>query len=215
MRVPLLGGTPQEIAKANFINNHQCSRAPANLCMYSVVSDHDITFFTYDPLKGPIAQVYQIKDDVTELYNWSLSPDGTMLAIAKRKRAKKKPAFTWSVSATEVRSDGSHLNEWHGLDSLDWGADSKGLWATSSGGRENALLHIDLQGNVRVVWRPRKLNVGWAIPSRDGKYLALHVNSGSANAWMLERPVEDSFWVGAARLRPPRGAKRRVPQPSI
>ena len=108
MRVPLLGGTLQEIAKANFINNHQCSRAPANLCMYSVVSDHDITFFTYDPMKGPIAQVYQIKDDVTaQLYNWSL-PDGTTLAIAKGKWGEKKPAFTWSVS-TEVRSDGSIL----------------------------------------------------------------------------------------------------------
>ncbi len=187
MRVPLLGGTPQEIAKANFINNHQCSRAPANLCMYSVVSDHDITFFTYDPLKGPIAQVYQIKDDVTQLYNWSLSPDGTTLAIAKGKWGEEEARIHL------VRLNGGperwlDLNEWHGLDSLDWGADSKGLWATSSGGRENALLHIDLQGNVRVVWRPRKLNVGWAIPSRDGKYLALHVNSGSANAWMLERP---------------------------
>ena len=187
MRVPLLGGTPQEIAKANFINNHQCSRAPANLCMYSVVSDHDITFFTYDPMKGPIAQVYQIKDDVTQLYNWSLSPDGTTLAIAKGKWGEEEARIHL------VRLNGGperwlDLNEWHGLDSLDWGADSKGLWATSSGGRENALLHIDLQGNVRVVWRPRKLNVGWAIPSRDGKYLALHVNSGSANAWMLERP---------------------------
>jgi hypothetical protein len=30
--------------------------------------------------------------------------------------------------------------------------------------------------------------VGWAIPSRDGRYLALHVASSSANAWMLERP---------------------------
>jgi hypothetical protein len=32
------------------------------------------------------------------------------------------------------------------------------------------------------------MTVRWAIPSRDGKYLALHVSSSSANVWMLERP---------------------------
>jgi hypothetical protein len=29
--------------------------------------------------------------------------------------------------------------------------------------------------------------VGWAIPSRDGRNLALHVHSSTANVWMLER----------------------------
>jgi hypothetical protein len=33
------------------------------------------------------------------------------------------------------------------------------------------------------------MTVYWAIPSRDGRYLALHVGSTSANAWMLERPL--------------------------
>jgi hypothetical protein len=32
------------------------------------------------------------------------------------------------------------------------------------------------------------MSVGWAIPSRDGRYLALLVGSGSANVWMVERP---------------------------
>lgn len=36
-------------------------------------------------------------------------------------------------------------------------------------------------------WRPKNVTVGWAIPSRDGKLLALHVRSSSANVWMLER----------------------------
>jgi len=49
------------------------------------------------------------------------------------------------------------------------------------------LLRIDLHGNTRSVWHPKKVKVAWAIPSRDGKKLALHVNSTSANIWMLER----------------------------
>jgi hypothetical protein len=30
------------------------------------------------------------------------------------------------------------------------------------------------------------MTMGWAIPSRDGRYLALRVGSGSANVSMLE-----------------------------
>jgi hypothetical protein len=32
------------------------------------------------------------------------------------------------------------------------------------------------------------MTVGWAIPSRDGRSIALLVSSGSANVWMAERP---------------------------
>jgi hypothetical protein len=56
------------------------------------------------------------------------------------------------------------------------------------GDEENSLLHIDLEGRARLVWRPRKKRVGWAIPSRDRRHLALLVGSGSANVWMVERP---------------------------
>jgi hypothetical protein len=62
------------------------------------------------------------------------------------------------------------------------------LWASSAGEEENTLLNIDLQGRVRPVWHPGKKTVYWAIPSRDGKSLALHVGSSSANIWMVERP---------------------------
>ena len=70
--------------------------------------------------------------------------------------------------------------------SFDWAADSKSIWASLQG-EDNALVNLDLQGNIRTVWRPEKKSVGWAIPSRDGRYLALHVVSSSANAWMLEK----------------------------
>ena len=186
MRVPLAGGAPQAILKANWISNHQCARAPASVCIYSVVTEHDLTFFTFDPFQGQGSQVYQIKDDLPQLYNWSLSPDGTTLAIAKGKWAEEEPRIHL-VSLRGAAERWLTLQGWTGLVSLDWAADSKGIWACSSE-EKNALLYIDLQGNAHSVWRPTKTRVGWAIPSRDGKYLALHVNSKSANVWMLERP---------------------------
>jgi len=185
MSMPLAGGPPREIAKAKWITNLQCARMPATACVYSVITDAALTFFRFDSSQGGATQFLQIKDELAQAYNWSLSPDGRTLAIAKGKFGKDEPRIRL------VPLDGSPdrwvtVHDWPGINSLDWAADSKSLWAASGVDKENALLRIDLLGNARSVWRPRNLNVSWAIPSRDGKMLALHVHSSSANVWMLE-----------------------------
>jgi Tol biopolymer transport system component len=187
MRMPLAGGPRQKILEGRWISNQQCARAPATLCVYSVVSDGQLTWFSFDPLKGTGAQLYQMKDVLPHAYNWSLSPDGTTLAIARGKESGEEPRIHLVLLNTGAEK-WVPIKGRRGVASIDWAADSKSLWAPSVGEEENALLNVDLQGNVRVVWRPRKMNVGWAIPSRDGRYLALHVGSSSANVWMVEHP---------------------------
>src|SRR6267143_6209176 len=91
MRMPLSGGASQQVLEASWISNHQCARAPATECIYSVVGEGELTFFTFDPFKGKGSQILQIKDDLPQLYNWSLSPDGPMLAIAKGKWGDDEP----------------------------------------------------------------------------------------------------------------------------
>ena len=187
MVVPLAGGTPRKLLEASWISNHQCARAPATVCLFSVMTEGVLTFYTFDLIQGQEAQIYQIKDDLPQLYNWSLSPDGTMLAITKGKWGDEEPSIHL-VSLNGAAERWLTIRGWPGLASLDWAADSKSLWATSTGEKENTLLNIDLQGHARAVWSPMKKGVGWAIPSRDGRHLALYVVSSSANAWMLERP---------------------------
>ena len=188
MRMPLAGGGPQKVVEENWISNQQCARAPARSCLYSVVSENTITFFSFDPLKGKGAQVYQVKDTAPYAYNWSLSPDGTTLAIAKGKEGGDPQSRIHLVSLSTSAEKWLTVEGWPGVASIDWASDSKSLWAASVGDEDNALLNIDMQGHVRVVWRPKKMTVGWAIPSRDGQHLALHVGSTSANVWMVERP---------------------------
>jgi DNA-binding winged helix-turn-helix (wHTH) protein/Tol biopolymer transport system component len=186
MRVPLAGGGPQKVLTANWISNQQCARAPASLCLYSVEANNTFTIFSFDPLKGTGSQIYQIKDDFAQAYNWSLSPDGTTLAIAKGKVGVEE-ARIHLISLKTMAEKWLPVEGAMSVSTIDWAADSRSLWATSVGDLENALFTVDLQGHVRVVWRPKKLSVHWAIPSRDGKSLALHVASNSANVWMLER----------------------------
>ena len=185
MRVPLTGGTPQRVLESRSISNHQCSRMPATVCIFSEAGDRELTFFTFDPLQGRGAQIFQIKDEVPALYNWSLSPDGAMLALAKGKWGEERP----KVRLVPLKGGAErwiNIDGWPGVGSLDWAADGKSIWVVSSGEEGNALLNVDLQGHIRPIWQPKKMTMGWAIPSRDGRYLALRVASGSANVWMLE-----------------------------
>jgi Tol biopolymer transport system component/DNA-binding winged helix-turn-helix (wHTH) protein len=187
MRMPLAGGAPQKLLEANFISNQQCARAPATVCLYSMTANGEFLLYSYDPLKGTTARVYSIKDSLSESRNWSVSPDGTMLAIGAGKQGDEaSPIRLVSLKTGTEKSltvSGSPR-----ISCLDWAADGKSLWLSSAGDEENTLLNVDLQGHARPVWHPKNMTVRWAIPSRDGKYLALHVSSSSANVWMLERP---------------------------
>ena len=58
----------------------------------------------------------------------------------------------------------------------------------------SALLRVDMQGNARVLWQ-RKGSMGmepwfalspWAVPSPDGRHLAIYDSKLSANMWMME-----------------------------
>ena len=185
MSMPLAGGASQQLARGKWITNLQCARAPATACVYSVMTDGGMTLFRFDSSQGGSTKMLEIKDELAQAYNWTLSPDGKTLALAKGKWGSDEPRIRL-VSLDGAPDRWLSIRGWPGIQSIDWAADSKSIWAATTGQKENALLRIDLQGNSTPVWRPRNLAVGWAIPSRDGKLLALHVHSSTANVWMLE-----------------------------
>ena len=185
MSMPLSGGPSRQIAKARWITNLQCARSPATACIYSVINDAGLTFFRFDSEGTETTPFLQIKDELAQAYNWSLSPDGNTLAIEKGKWGGQEPRIRL-VSLDGGSDRWITIRGWPGLSYLDWAADSKSMWGPTTGEKENVLLRIDLQGNATVVWHPKGVSVGWAIPSRDGKLLALQVHSSSANVWMLE-----------------------------
>jgi hypothetical protein len=53
-------------------------------------------------------------------------------------------------------------------------------------GEKRELLNIDLHRNMKTLITGGKPYIGWAIPSRDGKHLAVWESTGGSNVWMLE-----------------------------
>ena len=47
-------------------------------------------------------------------------------------------------------------------------------------------LHVDLNGHITLVWHQPVPYAMWAIPSPDGRHLALSRASMVSNGWMIE-----------------------------
>ena len=77
------------------------------------------------------------------------------------------------------------VQHWNNLQSLDWTADGKGLF-TSSMQPSGVLLHVDLQGHANILWEPKGTQMPWAIPSPDGRHVAMPGYAQNSNAWMMQ-----------------------------
>ncbi|HUE42860.1 MAG TPA: winged helix-turn-helix domain-containing protein [Candidatus Sulfotelmatobacter sp.] len=180
MRVSLSGGAPQLILQRETIDNFQCASLPATLCIFGQATAQDIQFIQFDPVTGQQTPLgFGVKGSK---YNWSLSPDGQTIALAQWRRPE-----IYFVSTKTGKSRTLTLQSERGVSSLDWAFDGQSLWASSSTFTgTQALLNIDLRGRVRQLFQDPDKDVGWAIPSADGRHIAFWEAGGSSNAWVLK-----------------------------
>jgi Tol biopolymer transport system component/DNA-binding winged helix-turn-helix (wHTH) protein len=180
MRMPLTGGTPQVVLQEQTIDNFQCARAPYTLCVFGQTSGRTLRFLSFDPQLGRGSELAKL--DVGLKYNWSLSPDGATLAVAQWRDNQIELLSTHGGRSRTLTLQGGV-----GVASLDWAADGRSIWASSSSSASTqALLNISLNGKVKPMFQDSDKDVGWVIPSPDGRYIAFWEAGGSANAWVLQ-----------------------------
>ncbi|HKV61314.1 MAG TPA: winged helix-turn-helix domain-containing protein [Candidatus Acidoferrum sp.] len=186
MRLPLTGGTPQFVLQDPGINNFQCARAPATVCVLSEFTGNQLEFFTFNEVTGEKKPLTRIEGPEWYLQNWTLSPDGSMLAMSKKHRVPG-PAAIRLYFLADGKEKTLTLKNWSGIASIDWAANGRSIWASaSSPAGMQALLNVDLHGQAKAVLQEPEKQMGWAIPSADGRHLAIWQSSGSSNAWLLE-----------------------------
>ena len=78
MSKPLAGGPPRLVLRENGISNYQCARAPSQLCIFSKLVGDDHILVSFDLEHGAGREVTRIPNGLSY---WSLSPDGSRLAI--------------------------------------------------------------------------------------------------------------------------------------
>jgi hypothetical protein len=177
--VPIAGGTPRLVLKDVNIWNVQCARLPSTVCMYSTTKGNVVETYRFDAKSGKSTGPAQIDPPC----NWSLSPDGSQRAVI--------PVVVneGTIQFRSTSSDKTHdlvVKGWSGLSNVDWSVDGKSLllpWHNRD--RESALLKVALDGKVSVLLRSSNF-IAFAIPSPNGRLLAISEVSLAQNAWQIE-----------------------------
>ena len=177
--IPVDGGTPRLVLKDVRIWNVQCARLPSTICLYSISKGNTSETFRFDLKNGKSADPPQIDPDC----NWSLSPDGTQRAIV---------AYGSSQGTIQLRSTSTGktrdliVEGWNGLMSAAWSANGQSLLATWHNHEwDSALLHVTLDGRASVLLHSSN-DIWGAVPSPDGRFLAIAEASGTKNVWQIE-----------------------------
>jgi serine/threonine protein kinase len=178
LAIPITGGTPRLVLQDVNIQNVQCARLPSTTCLYGATKGDTSNAFRFDVRSGKSTDPPQIDP----LCNWSLSPDGSQRAIVP---------FNSNQGTIQLRSTSTGktrdlvVNGWNGLLGIDWSADGKSLlvsWFNHDS--DSALLKVALDGRVSVLLRSK--SGLWAIPSPDGRLLAIAETTSTKNVWEIE-----------------------------
>ena len=181
MRVPISGGSAEVVLQEEGLGNFQCARSPSTLCVVSQSLPTALRFVKFDPVNGAQQELGRIEGPGAYKYNWSLSPDGSTIASAVWRGDQIQFHSTKDFSTRTVTVQG-----WTRIATIDWAADGKSFWVSSSTpASAQVLLNIDLHGKIRPILKDADKDIGWAIPSPDGRHVALWESSSSANAWSI------------------------------
>jgi Tol biopolymer transport system component len=171
------------VLEAPGLDNYQCSRAPATICIFSQLRNSDHVFSIFDATLGNARELAKVRLPGAN-WNWSLSPDGRSIA------AVTFGADNNQIHFIPVSGGPPHdlvVKNGSGFNSVDWAADSKGLFLSSNPtGLRQSLLYVDLAGNAHPIWQMDNLWPNWAVPSRDGKFIAMPRANMDSNVWMTE-----------------------------
>jgi len=183
MRVPITGGSPQLVLTGNTEGGPRCAKSPASLCAIAERSADrkQVVFTAFDPVNGRGREIAKSDTDAAADYGWDLSPDGTRIALLKNRDARVQILSMKGRAPQEITVKG-----WNILTSAVWTADGKGLIVSRYTPRGSALVHVDLQGNTRLL-REQSGGFGtYAVPSPDGRHLAMRGWYNETNLWMME-----------------------------
>jgi DNA-binding winged helix-turn-helix (wHTH) protein/Tol biopolymer transport system component len=182
MSKPIAGGTPLVVIQGTEVGNFQCARAPSKLCLFSQVDGDDYIFRTFDLEHGAGRQLLRLPRQILAANgNWSLSSDGSKLAIFLDQHHIRFLSFTTGAAHDVL------VKDWL-LSNGDWGANSQTVFMPSHApDGVPVILEVDQTGKAKVVLQGKpNTDFGWMIQSPDSRHAVLGKYIPIDNdAWIL------------------------------
>jgi hypothetical protein len=176
LRVPVGGGTPQEVPTGGPIQDFSC-KYKAKRCVIREVANNQSVFYELDPVKGKGRELARIAAGGV-FGDYDLSPDGSMVSTTNIGHIPATIRVTYLDRAPlqkEIRIEGPPP-----VGLAVWAPDGRG-WYVATGDQQTRF--IDWAGHSRFVYDTGN----WMVPSWDGKHVALLDSNHSTNVWLMRR----------------------------
>ena len=161
----------------------RCARSPATLCAMAERSADrtQLVFTAFDSVEGRGRELAKFNTDAAVDYWWDLSPDGTRIAMVKNREGQVHILSLNGRAPQDIT-----VKEWNTLTTVAWAADGRSLFVSSFKDGGPVILSVDLQGNARLLWEHLGGIDTYAVPSPDGRHLAMRAWNVEGNLWMME-----------------------------
>jgi hypothetical protein len=143
------------------------------------VNPRQLVVYEFDPLRGKGGELSKIDAGSIPQFGGDLAPDGSRVAIPGFDSIKLLSTRDGSISELVLKGSGDVV-------SSKWSADGKTIFASSLTSSGVKLFRVSLNGHADVLWEWRGLPFSWAIPSPDGRCLAMLGATTDSNVWMIE-----------------------------
>ncbi len=185
MRVPVDGGTPEEVPIGGPLDEFRCALGRGKRCVLRTTVQHQYyAFYELDPIRGRGRELARTPWTPQVLGDWDISPDGAEVAIPNHDSRDAR------IRVVSLESGPNHPNEREitlpGLADLRgvvWAADGRAWFVSVDTTVGNRLLYVWPDGRFQSLGDIS----GWAVPSPDGRRMAFLNRIITVNAWMLER----------------------------
>jgi DNA-binding winged helix-turn-helix (wHTH) protein/WD40 repeat protein len=179
--VPSGGGKPRQLYTTGAIDEFHCPVSTMGSCVVRETIGKEFAFFALDPVQGMQQEVGRIPWKPTVLGDWSVSPDGSTVAMANHdpenpgiQLTHLSPHRSIPTSTIPVPGFGEVLEP-------TWSSDAKGFFVETKTTSGYDLLYVDLAGHAKLL-RQSPIAI-WGVPSRDGKKLAFPGVTVASNVW--------------------------------
>jgi Tol biopolymer transport system component len=185
MRFSVSGGSPEQVLEmpADPMIGLDCPSRSSSSCVISRWEQGQLIFYALDPLQGQGKEIMRTKLGQASDLSWSISPDGSRIAIT-----------SWAQLREQVRildlRNGTERNlplpqAWAA--GLCWAADGKALFSGVRAGETRYFIaRIDLDGKTHILLEGKNGWLGGPSLSPDGRHLAYFQGTSESNVWLLE-----------------------------
>jgi len=149
VRVPLSGGSPETVMPepGPGVFGVRCMLTGSRICVLGEGSGKQVTFSTFDPVRGRQHELAKVDSADATLESWNLSPDGTKIAMIQNGSDSLRILDLKSGQLRAIHPSPAQTD----MQVPYWAADGKNLFVTAFPNYHGRLLQVTMEGDARVL----------------------------------------------------------------